>query len=71
MACGQVFVLYNKDGDLRLKIFWVFRDSLCVPIKKIRYENALYHITCRGNERKSIFKDDHDKKVFLELLSDA
>ncbi|WKZ14642.1 MAG: hypothetical protein QY317_12110 [Candidatus Jettenia caeni] len=38
---------------------------------RTQYENALYHVTCRGNERKAIFKDDHDKNVFLELLRDG
>jgi REP element-mobilizing transposase RayT len=38
---------------------------------RIQYENALYHVTCRGNERKAIFKDDYDKNVFLELLNDG
>ncbi|MFN3532173.1 MAG: transposase [Candidatus Brocadia sp.] len=38
---------------------------------RIEYENALYHVTCRGNERKTIFRDSHDKKVFLELLKDG
>ncbi len=35
---------------------------------RIQYEGALYHITCRGNERKAIYRDDQDRKVFLELL---
>ena len=38
---------------------------------RIQYEDALYHVTCRGNERKEIFKDNHDKSVFLELLNDG
>ncbi|OOP55479.1 MAG: hypothetical protein AYP45_14635 [Candidatus Brocadia carolinensis] len=38
---------------------------------RIQYENALYHVTCRGNERKAIFRDDHDKSLFLELLNDG
>jgi len=38
---------------------------------RIQYEGALYHVTCRGNERKAIFRGNHDKKVFLELLSDG
>ncbi|GAN34720.1 MAG: hypothetical protein DYG83_16565 [Candidatus Brocadia sp. AMX2] len=38
---------------------------------RIQYEGALYHVTCRGNERKAIFRDDHDRNVFLELLSDG
>ena len=28
-------------------------------------------MTCRGNERRAIFKDDCDKNVFLELLNDG
>jgi len=38
---------------------------------RIQYEDALYHVTCRGNERKAIFKDDYDKNAFLELLNDG
>lgn len=38
---------------------------------RVQYEGAVYHMTCRGNERKTIFKDDQDKNVFLELLSDG
>ncbi|MCF6153696.1 MAG: hypothetical protein E3K36_00275 [Candidatus Brocadia sp.] len=38
---------------------------------RIQYEDALYHVTCRGNERKAIFRDDHDKNLFLELLNDG
>ena len=38
---------------------------------RIQYEGALYHVTCRGNERKAIFQGNHDKKVFLDLLSDG
>lgn len=38
---------------------------------RIQYEGALYHVTCRGNERKAIFKDDQDRNVFLELLNDG
>ena len=38
---------------------------------RIQYEDALYHVTCRGNELKEIFKDNHDKSVFLELLNDG
>lgn len=38
---------------------------------RIQYEGALYHVTCRGNEQKAIYKDDQDRKVFLELLVDG
>ena len=36
---------------------------------RIQYPNACYHITCRGNERKSIFLDAQDYKTFLKKLS--
>ena len=35
---------------------------------RIAYPNAYYHVTCRGNDRRAIFKDDRDRKVFLEKL---
>jgi len=37
---------------------------------RIEYPGALYHITSRGNERKSIFVDDADRFKFLEILKD-
>ena len=36
---------------------------------RIKYEGAVYHITCRGNERKDIFRDDGDRKTFLDILA--
>jgi len=35
---------------------------------RIEYDGALYHVTSRGNERKPIFKDDEDRKLFLTKL---
>jgi REP element-mobilizing transposase RayT len=35
---------------------------------RIDYPDAYYHVTCRGNERKDIFRDDQDRSVFLEKL---
>ncbi len=29
---------------------------------------ALYHVTSRGNARHAIFRDDLDRKLFLDLL---
>ena len=37
---------------------------------RIEFENAVYHITSRGNERKKIYRDDGDKERFLGLLED-
>ncbi|WP_347274990.1 transposase [Candidatus Kuenenia sp.] len=38
---------------------------------RIQYKNALYLVTCQGDKRKAIFRDDQDKKQFLELLNDG
>jgi len=38
---------------------------------RIKYENALYHITSRGNERRNIFADDHDRDFFLKTLKES
>lgn len=35
---------------------------------RIQYAGALYHVTSRGNARQSIFKDDHDRHLFLMTL---
>jgi putative transposase len=38
---------------------------------RISYPNAFYHVTCRGNDRRVIFRDDHDRTRFLEQLQSA
>ena len=38
---------------------------------RIEYPGAVYHITSRGNERKAIYKDDHDREGFLSTLQRA
>lgn len=35
---------------------------------RIEYPGAVYHITSRGNEKKTIFKDDQDRENFLNTL---
>jgi REP element-mobilizing transposase RayT len=35
---------------------------------RIEFENALYHLCARGNERQKIFRDERDRLQFLELL---
>jgi len=35
---------------------------------RIQYENAYYHVTCRGNARQDIFDTDRDRSTFLDLL---
>jgi len=38
---------------------------------RIQYKNALYHITSRGNERKNIFGNDHDRYFFIKTLKES
>jgi len=40
------------------------------PIR-IEFEDAAYHVTARGNERKAIYRDDDDRKRFLETLEEV
>jgi len=35
---------------------------------RIQFENAYYHVTCRGNFRQAIFSTDGDRLAFLDLL---
>jgi putative transposase len=35
---------------------------------RIQYPGAVYHVTCRGNERNDIFKGDADRKRFIQIL---
>lgn len=35
---------------------------------RIYFENAVYHITIRGNNKQEILKTDKDKELFLESL---
>jgi len=38
---------------------------------RIQFEDAVYHISVRGNNKQNIFADDGDQKFFLELLGRA
>lgn len=38
---------------------------------RIQYPGATYHVTCRGNEQKEIYRDDEDRKTFLRILSQS
>jgi len=35
---------------------------------RVQYEGAYYHVACRGNERRKIFRDDADRDALLECL---
>ncbi|MEE9912921.1 MAG: transposase [Deltaproteobacteria bacterium] len=36
---------------------------------RIQYPDAYYHVTCRGNERREIFRNSEDRSAFLRLLT--
>jgi REP element-mobilizing transposase RayT len=36
---------------------------------RLEYPGAIWHVTSRGNERRDIFRDDHDRRRFLTLLA--
>ena len=38
---------------------------------RIEYAGAIYHVMNRGDRRESIFKDKHDRQVFLSTLGEA
>jgi REP element-mobilizing transposase RayT len=35
---------------------------------RILFPDAYYHVTCRGNERKPIFRNDTDRRMFIAKL---
>ncbi|HXG52678.1 MAG TPA: transposase, partial [candidate division Zixibacteria bacterium] len=35
---------------------------------RILFADAYYHVTCRGNERRPIFRDDTDRATFVGKL---
>lgn len=35
---------------------------------RVQYPGAVYHVSCRGNEKKNIFKEDADRQRFLQIL---
>jgi REP element-mobilizing transposase RayT len=38
---------------------------------RIQYPGAVYHVTCRGNEKKNIFRDDTDRNRMLQILQQS
>jgi REP element-mobilizing transposase RayT len=35
---------------------------------RIQYPGAMYHVMCRGNERREIFRGEEDRTAFLRFL---
>jgi hypothetical protein len=38
---------------------------------RIEVSGGWYHVTARGNERRAIYRDDQDRRHFLELAGEA
>ena len=38
---------------------------------RVEYPGAVYHVTSRGNGRRKIYREDRDRELFLEILSQA
>ena len=38
---------------------------------RLEHPGAIWHVTSRGNERRNIYRDDHDRRFFLELLGEV
>src|SRR5664279_921923 len=38
---------------------------------RVEYAGAIYHVMNRGDRREPIFKDDRDRRLFLETLGQA
>lgn len=38
---------------------------------RVQYEGAIYHVTVRGVERRTIFGDDHERERFMNRLGEA
>lgn len=48
---------------------WIAAASATVVRRRGFLRRALYHVTYRGNDRKAVFKNDADRKLFLGILS--
>ena len=38
---------------------------------RIQYAGAIYHVLNRGDHREPIFRDDEDRRRFLQTLAEA
>jgi putative transposase len=38
---------------------------------RLSFDNAVYHITARGNRRENIFHNDKDRRIFLEKINET
>jgi putative transposase len=60
---GQIFTLDTF-------CLFVYSVLMARPLR-IQFPGALYHVTNRGNNRESLFKDDVDRQAFLTILAQS
>jgi putative transposase len=63
-------LLFKSESSRRV---CQYRGNLLTMARPLRIEfpDAIHHITARGNERRNIFRDDIDRRMFLQLLGEA
>lgn len=37
---------------------------------RVEFAGAAYHVMARGHERKSVFRDDEDRRGFLDVVAE-
>lgn len=57
---GRIYIFDIVAGSWQL-------SRLARPLR-IEFEDALYHLCARGNDRQKVFRDDRDRARFLEVL---
>jgi YD repeat-containing protein len=71
LLTGRGMVWLGSNLDFANRILFVLNEMTMARPLRILYPNAFYHVTCRGNDRQVIFRDDHDRRRFLERLRSA
>jgi len=46
-------------------------DHIMARAIRVQFEDAVYHVTARGNERKAIYRDARDRERFLGTLEET
>lgn len=55
-----------------VSVFLAIVISILMPRKpRIEYVGAVYHVMSRGNRQGEIYRDDTDRELFLETLTEV
>lgn len=67
---GHSKISIIRMGSLHLTIRPICHSIACHGTAATnQYDDALYHVTSRGNDHKAIAKDDSDRELFLNTLA--